>query len=66
MSIDTRGNIIPKTPEVGYMVTRAFILTNRPPPGDPREALYNMALAGVGVMGTTFASTSTPPETAPR
>ncbi|KAK1677859.1 hypothetical protein QYE76_038707 [Lolium multiflorum] len=57
MSIDTRGNIIPKTPEAGYMATQAFILASRPPPGDPREALYNMAMAGVGAMGTAFAST---------
>jgi hypothetical protein len=54
MSIDTRGNIIPKTPEAGYMATQAYILASRPPPGDPREALYNMAMAGVGVMGTAF------------
>jgi hypothetical protein len=60
MSIDTRGNIIPKTPEAGYMATQAFILASRPPPGDPREALYNMAMAGVGAMGTSFASM--PPE----
>jgi hypothetical protein len=66
MSIDTRGNIIPKTSEAGYMATQAYILASRPPPGDPREALYNMAMAGVGAMGTAFASTSVPPEGAPR
>ncbi|KAK1616164.1 hypothetical protein QYE76_021681 [Lolium multiflorum] len=60
MSIDTRGNIIPKTPEAGYMATQAFILASKPPPGDPRETLYNMAIAGVGAMGTAFVST--PPE----
>jgi hypothetical protein len=62
MSIDTRGNIIPKTPEAGYLATQSFILASRPPPGDPREALYNMAMAGCGVMETAFAGTSTPPE----
>jgi hypothetical protein len=25
------------------MATQAFILASRPPPGDPREPLYNMA-----------------------
>jgi hypothetical protein len=60
MSIDTRGNIIPKTPEAGYMATQAFILASRPPPGDPREALYNMAMAGCGAMGAAFAAR--PPE----
>ncbi|KAK1604633.1 hypothetical protein QYE76_028306 [Lolium multiflorum] len=64
MSIDTRGNIIPKTPEAGYMATQAYILASRPPPGDPREPLFNMAMAGVGVMGTAFAAT--PPEENPR
>ncbi|KAK1608327.1 hypothetical protein QYE76_032000 [Lolium multiflorum] len=64
MTIDTRGNIIPKTPEAGYMATQAYILASRPPPGDPREALFNMAMAGVGVMGTAFAAT--PPEGTPR
>src|SRR5215217_1213867 len=64
MSIDERGNIIPKTPEAGYMATQAYILASRPPPGDPREPLYNMAMAGVGVMGTAFATT--PPEENPR
>jgi hypothetical protein len=57
MSIDTRGNIIPKTPEAGYMATQAFILASRPPPGDPQEALYNMAMAGCGAMGAAFATT---------
>src|SRR5215203_4347420 len=54
MSIDTRG------PEAGYMATQAFILASRPPPGDPREPFFNMAMAGVEVMGTAFAAT--PPE----
>jgi hypothetical protein len=67
MSIDTRGHIIPKTPEAGYMATHAFILASKPPPGDPREVLYQMAMAGVGVMGTAIAGSSTPqPESTPR
>jgi hypothetical protein len=67
MSIDTRGNIIPKTPEAGYMAPQAFILASRPPAGDPTEPLYQMAMAGVGAMGAAFASPSTPQrEGAPR
>ena len=46
------------------MATQAYILASRPPPGDPREPLFNMAMAGVGVMGTAFATT--PPEENPR
>jgi hypothetical protein len=58
---------MPKTPEAGYMAAQAFILASNPPAGDPREALYQMAMTGVGVMGTAFAGPSTPqPESAPR
>jgi hypothetical protein len=67
MSIDTRGHIIPKTPEAGYLATHAFMLASKPPAGDPREALYNMAMAGVGIMGTSLQRSNTPqPESAPR
>jgi hypothetical protein len=55
MSIGTRGNIIPKTPEAGYMVAQAFILASKPLPVDPRESLYQMAMTCVGVMGATLA-----------
>jgi hypothetical protein len=60
MSIDTRGHIIPKTPEAGYLATHAFMLASKPPAGDPREALYNMAMAGVGIMGTSLQRSNTP------
>ena len=67
MSIDTRGHIIPKTPEAGYLATHAFMLASKPPAGDPREAVYNMAMTGVGIMGTAIQGSSTPqPESAPR
>jgi hypothetical protein len=60
MSIDMRGHIIPKAPEAGYLATHAFMLASKPPAGDPREALYNMAMAGVGIMGTSIQGESTP------
>jgi hypothetical protein len=31
MLIDTRGNIIPKTPKAGYMAAQAYMMANRPP-----------------------------------
>jgi hypothetical protein len=49
MSIDTRGHIIPKTPETGYMATHAYLMATRPPQGDPRASLYQTAMAGIGV-----------------
>jgi hypothetical protein len=68
MSIDTRGNIIPKTPEAGYTVTHAFLMVSRPSPGDSRSSLYQMAMAGVGVMGAAIArrEIAPQPESAPR
>jgi hypothetical protein len=55
MSIDTRGHIIPKTPEAGCTVTHAFLMASRPPEGDPRSSFYQMAMSGVDVMGATIA-----------
>jgi hypothetical protein len=67
MSIDTRGNIIPKIPEAGYLAIHAFMLASKPHAGDPREALDNMAMAGVGIMRTAIQGSSTPqPESVPR
>src|SRR3954454_12773215 len=40
MTVDTRGNIIPKTPEAGYMAAHTYMMSTRPQPGDPRLALY--------------------------
>jgi hypothetical protein len=51
MSIDIRGNIIPKTPEAGYMAAQAFMDEEAAMTGDPHESLYQMAMTGVGVMG---------------
>jgi hypothetical protein len=49
------------------MATHAFIMASKPPAGDPGEALYQMAMAGVGVMGAAIAGSSTPqPKSAPR
>jgi hypothetical protein len=68
MSIETRGHIIPKTPEAGYMVTHAYLMASRPPQGDPRSSLYQMAMVGVGVMGAAIAGREIAPQpkSAPR
>jgi hypothetical protein len=68
MSIETRGHIITKALEAGYMVTHAFIMASKPPQGDPTEVLYNMAMAGVGVIGAAIAGreVAPQPESAPQ
>jgi hypothetical protein len=55
MSIDSRGNITPKTPEAAYMAAHAYMMATRPPPGDPRASLYQTAMVGFGVMGAAIA-----------
>jgi hypothetical protein len=55
MSIDSRGNITPKTLEADYMATHAYKMATKPPPGDPRASLYQTAMAGIGVMGAAIA-----------
>src|SRR4051812_12998670 len=54
MTVDTRGNIIPKTPEAGYMEAHTYLMATRPQPGYPRLALYQTAMAGIGVMGAAI------------
>ena len=55
MSVDSRGNITPKTPEAAYMATHTYMLATKPTNGDPRTALYNTAMAGIGIMGAAIA-----------
>src|SRR3954466_9960802 len=54
MTVDTRGNIIPKTPKAGYMAAHTYLMSTRPHPGDPRLALYQTAMAGIDVMGAAI------------
>jgi hypothetical protein len=36
LSIDERGNIVPKTPEAALVAAQAYLLTTQPAPGDSR------------------------------
>jgi hypothetical protein len=40
LSVDERGNIIPKTPEAALVVVQAYLFTTQPTPGDPRESMH--------------------------
>jgi hypothetical protein len=35
LSVDERGNIIPKTPEVALVAAQAYLFTTQPTPEDP-------------------------------
>jgi hypothetical protein len=55
MSIDSRGNITPKTLEAAYIATHAYMMATRPPPGDPRASLYQTVMVRISVMGAAIA-----------
>jgi hypothetical protein len=50
LSIDERGNIIPKTPEEALVVAQAYLLTTQPAPGDSRESMLQAAIKGLGLI----------------
>jgi hypothetical protein len=47
LSINERGNIIPKTPEAALVAAQAYLYTTQPTPGDPREHMHQTALQGL-------------------
>jgi hypothetical protein len=51
LSIDERGNIIPKTLETALVVAQAYLLTTQPAPGDPRESMHPAAIKGLWWIG---------------
>jgi hypothetical protein len=51
LSVDERGNIIPKTPEAALVAAQAYLFTTHPTPGDPREHMHRAALQGLGLVG---------------
>jgi hypothetical protein len=51
LSVDERGNILPKTPEAALVAAQAYLLTTRPSPGDPREHMHKAALNGLNMVG---------------
>ena len=68
MSIDSRGRIMPKTPEAAYMAANMYMMATRPVANDPRLALYQTAMAGIGMMGHEIANKGTTgrPDRSPR
>jgi hypothetical protein len=51
LSVDKRGNIIPKTPEAALVAAQAYLFTSQPTPGDPREHMHRATLQGLGLVG---------------
>jgi hypothetical protein len=56
LSVDERGNIIPKTPEAALVAAQAYLHTTRPSPGNPREHMHRAALQGLKMVGNKLSA----------
>jgi hypothetical protein len=52
LSVDERGNIMPKTPEAALVVAQAYLYTTQPTPRDPREHMHRATLQGLRLVGS--------------
>jgi hypothetical protein len=51
LSVDERGNIMPKTPGAALVAAQAYLYTTKPTPGDPREHMHRATLQGLRLVG---------------
>jgi hypothetical protein len=51
LSVDERGNIIPKMLEASLVAAQAYLFTTQPTPRDPRESMHRATLQGLGLVG---------------
>jgi hypothetical protein len=56
LSVDEKGNIIPKTPKAALVAAEAYLHTTRPNPGDPREHMHRAALQGWKMVGNKLSA----------
>jgi hypothetical protein len=54
MEMDANGNVIPKTPQAAIMAATTYLASHPPPFGDPKRAMHNSALAGLGLVGAAL------------
>jgi hypothetical protein len=56
LSVEEKGNIIPKTSEAALVAAQAYLHTTRPNPGDPREHMHRAALNGLKMVGNKLSA----------
>jgi hypothetical protein len=50
LSVDDRGNTMPKIPEAALLAAQAYLLTTQPAPGDPCKSMHQAAIQGLGLI----------------
>jgi hypothetical protein len=56
LSVDERGNIMPKKTEAALVAAQAYLYTTQPTPRDPREQMHRAALQGLRLVGSNLAA----------
>jgi hypothetical protein len=51
LSVDERGNIMPKIPKAALIAAQAYLYTTQPIPGDPRD-IHRAKLQGLRLLGS--------------
>src|SRR5215216_5552900 len=52
--VDTRGNVVPRTPQAAVTAATMYLLNNQPPARDPRTAMHRSTIAGLGLIEATL------------
>ena len=50
MKVDTRGNVVPRTPQAVVTAATMYLLNNQPPAGDPRMAMHRSRIVILGLI----------------
>ena len=55
MSVDSRGNIKPKTPQAAIVADQTYLLATQPAANDPWAAMHRSTLMSLGMVGASLA-----------
>ena len=50
MTVDTRGNMVPRTRQAAVTAATIYLLNNQQPAGDPRTAMHRSTITGLGLI----------------
>jgi hypothetical protein len=64
MTMDTRGRLVPKTPEAAYIAAHTYMMATKPTEDDPRYSAFQTAMAGMGMIGAVVADKGSTPRSA--
>jgi len=60
MTFDTRGNMVPNTPQAAVTAATMYLLNNQPPAGDPRASMHRSTITVLGLVEAALDKEPTP------